>query len=234
MPLLSNHLSPSIGIWEITESWQDMLELLENKSMYADKMHEIQSDNRKQEWLSVRLLVKNLTNSYTTIDYLPNGTPFLSDNHYHISISHTKGYSAIILSQYTHPGIDIEYRSERAWKLRTKFLNEKELAYFAPSDNLYLAGCEKHTPQATQDINSQASSKTSQPSTLATLCWCAKETAYKVLQETSVDFIKHLHIKPLILSKKGIILLEETKTNQQKTVQIHYQITDEYIITWKE
>jgi len=233
MPLVSLHQSPAIGIWKMSESWQDMLELLQNKTMYAGEVQKIQSGNRKCEWLSVRLLVKHLTSADTPVCYQANGAPFLYHNPYHISISHTKGYAAIILSQYPHPGIDIEYRSERAWKLRRKFLSEKELALFAPSHDECPAGDEKHPLQAILHSANQSESKNAQPATLATICWCAKETAFKALQESAVDFIKHLHIQPFILSEKGMLSVEETKTNQRKTYHIHYQTTDDYIITWK-
>ena len=69
---------------------------------------------------------------------------------------------------------------------------------------------------------------------LATLCWCAKETAFKSLQQVEVDFIEHLHILPFVLSDEGEMSLRETKTPLQQVFCINYQITDDYIITWNE
>ena len=206
MPLASVNASPVIGVWKITESWHEMLDCFKNKALFADEVLKIQSDSRKCEWLAVRLLVKQLTGTETLVFYKENGAPFLADNRYHISISHTRGYAAIILSRTPQPGIDIEYRSERAWKLRTKYLNTQESKLCDPTDCY----------------------------TVATLCWCAKETAYKALQETAIDFIKHLHIEPFTLSSNGIIFLKELKTDKRETFRIHYRQTDDYIITWKE
>jgi len=215
MPLSFLVSSPVIGIWEIVESWQDMLELFQNKALYANEVLSINSDSRKREWLAVRLLIKSLSGEEIPVCYKENGTPFLADSQYHISITHTKGYAAVILSQYPHPGIDIEYWSERAWKLRTKYLSEAEL-------------------ELLDSMNQTGSNPSSLQTALATICWCAKETAYKALQEIEIDFIKHLHIEPFTLSEKGIISLKETKTDKQTTLQIHYQLTDDYIITWFE
>jgi len=218
MPLKYTKNSPVIGVWEIVEPWQDLLGLFQNKTKYDNDVRQIQSDKRKCEWLAVRLLVEKLSGAETSVCYRENGAPFLENSPFNISISHTKGFAAIILAQSDHPGIDIEYRSGRAMKLTSKYLSEEELNLFDSLPCNYTADYDAHAPQ----------------STLATICWCAKETVYKALQVTDVDFIKHLHIAPFTLSEEGIISLKETKTTSQNTYPIHYQVTNGYILTWKE
>ena len=195
-----------------------MLALFQNKTLYADEVLKIQSDKRKSEWLAIRLLIKHLTDAEMLVDYKDNGAPFLKNNPCNISISHTKGFAALILSKLTNPGIDIEYRSERALKLCNKFLNVKELEQLS----------------ALAAYSAPYSSTVVRQSTFATACWCAKETAFKALQEKAVDFIEHFHIMPFTLSDSGIIRLKETKTPKQEIYHIHYQVTDDYIVTWKE
>jgi len=212
MPLFYVHQSPVIGVWKIVEPWQELLDLFHNKTLYADEVLKIQSDKRKSEWLAVRLLIKQLTGAEMLVDYKDNGAPFLRDSPYHISIAHTKGFAALMLSNQTHPGIDIEYRSERALRLCGKFLNPIELEQLSRLRTNYLPNQEE---------------------VFATLCWCAKETAFKALQENDVDFIKHLQINPFTFSDKGVILLQETKTHKKETYPIHYQVTDDYLLTWK-
>ena len=219
MPILLTQESPVMGIWEITEPWQDMLKSFQHNDDYYLDANRIQSDKRKQEWLAVRLLLKHLYETEAYIDYRDNGAPILQNSQYHISISHTMGYAAILLSENHNPGIDIEYRSERAWKLRKKYLGEKEFEMFALLH------------ESEQKTGNNALSKHID---LSTLCWCAKETAFKALQQTEVDFIEHLHILPFTLSSRGVLLLKETKTSQQQTFNINYQIAENYIITWKE
>ena len=72
MPLLRHYKSPLLGIWEITEPWQEMLKTLHNSDFYDSDLHKIQSDKRKQEWIAVRLLLQQLTNAYTYIKYSGN------------------------------------------------------------------------------------------------------------------------------------------------------------------
>jgi len=212
MPLLYRCKTPIIGIWKIEETWQNMLDMFQNKNLFADDLRQIQSDNRKCEWLAVRLLIQQLTGTEEQIFHKENGAPFLLNGRYHISISHTKGFAAVILSNHRQPGIDIEYRSERALKLIARFLSAKE----------------------SESFNSGHKEANQQLSTLATLCWCAKETAYKALQKTEVDFLKHLYINPFTPAERGIISLKETITNNQDTFLIHYLVTPDYILTWKE
>jgi len=173
-----------------------------------DETEANRSNRREAERLAINLLLQNMLGNNPVLGHKENGMPFLEDNHLNISISHTKGYVAVILSRFTYPGIDIEYPSDRAWRLRHKFLSDNELYMFARARE--------------EEIK-------------ATICWCAKETAYKTLRESGVDFIKHLHILPFKTdSKNGSLLLEETKTISNQVFAINYQITDDYILTWKE
>ena len=228
MPVFFTQKSPVIGIWKITESWQDMLESLQDNDYYSCYVDKILSDKRKREWLAVRLLLKKLTATEEYIDYRHNGTPILRNSTDGISISHTTGFAALILSKNKNPGIDIEYHSGRAWRLREKYLGVKELEMFASIPNSKSAA-EKHTGNLyNNDIIISEYSK------LSTVCWCAKETAYKALQQSEVDFIEQLHIMPFVLSDNGAFTLKETKTPLQQTFDIYYQITEDYVLTWKE
>ena len=216
MPIIFTQNSPVIGIWKIEESWQEMLEMIrenENYSRDIDRcVKDKKTDKRKQEWLAIRLLLSRIGGPESFIDYLENGAPVLRNSLYNISISHTTGFAAIILSNKEKPGIDIEYHSGRAYKLREKFLGDKDMEMF----------------------DSLPDSSHNSMDTLATLFWCAKETAFKAIQQDEVDFIDHLHILPFTLSDKGEFSLKETKSPIQDVFNIKYQITEDYIITWKE
>lgn len=218
-----------MGIWKITEPWQEMLKLLHHKDIYISGAEQIQSERRKQEWLAVRLLLEQLAGPEVTIEYDEYGAPLLHNSAYNISISHTTGFAAVILNDKPYAGIDIEYHSERAWRLREKYLSENELEMFIP---LYKDKQRNVQPATGEQAGSKQKSNRQCCNELATLCWCAKETAYKALNQSEVDFIGHLHIQPFILSEKGIFLLKETRTPQQETFFIHYRITEDYIITW--
>jgi phosphopantetheinyl transferase len=210
-----------MGIMKIDETWQEMLAAFENADLYCAELDKIKSDSRKQEWLAVRLLLKYLLREEQIVDYDENGAPSLRNRRYRVSFSHTKGFAAVILGEYEALGVDIEYHSERAWRLRERFLSTDELKMFA----LLGAGCE---------ISESPESPELRCFDLATVCWCAKETAFKALLQTEVDFIRHLRIYPFVLSDKGTIRLRETKTPLLRTYIINYMIAENYIITWKE
>jgi phosphopantetheinyl transferase len=138
-----------------------------------------------------------------------DGSPYLNDTAYFISITHTKGYAAVILSRKSNPGIDIEYRSERAYTLKERFLSSEE------SDLIH-------------------ETKTISPADFATVFWCAKETAFKSLKCESVDFIRHLHILSCSVKEhSGILTVSETKTPQQQSFAIDFEITEDFVLTWK-
>ena len=218
MPLLNIYTSPLMGIWKINESWQELLNSLANKEVYLPDLHKIQSDKRKQEWLTVRLLLQHLSGKDALIRYHKNGAPFLPDSKYHISISHTRGFAALLLTGETNPGIDIEYHSERAWRLHKKYMNESEATFI----------------RSLSDRKSTENPLTVSVTETATIYWCAKETAYKALGETEVDFAEHFCIEPFNPSKEGILILKEKRTKQQLNFNINYRVTEDFILTWKE
>lgn len=45
---------------------------------------------------------------------------------YHVSISHTRGYLVILLSEQYRVGVDIEYRSDRIRRIASRFLRHDE------------------------------------------------------------------------------------------------------------
>ena len=243
MPIILTQKSPQIGIWKISEPWQNMLEFFKGNELYLREIINIRSDKRKQEWLAIRLLLQHLCGEEAYIAYHENGAPLLQNSIYNISISHTKGFATIILSENDNPAIDIEHHSERAWKLREKYLGSNELALFsslinkedAINDAIKNRGkCSSSERRDCENAIQNTNSHQSKHKELATVCWCAKETAYKAMKQTEVDFIRHLHILPFELSENGILLLKETKTPLQQTFYINYQINEDYIIAWKD
>ena len=62
-----------------------------------------------------------------------DGKPFIKG--YNISISHTKGFVASLLSRHLQVGIDIEYHSDRIQKIAQRFLRSDE-KYTLTSDLL--------------------------------------------------------------------------------------------------
>ena len=109
----------TIALWEITES----LEKLNQLTSYI-ATPKFNTEKRKKEWLSSRLLLNEVNPKYS-ISYNEFGSPKLNNEH-NISISHSKGLVAIIISQ-KKVGIDIEEISEKSLKASSKFISEDNI-----------------------------------------------------------------------------------------------------------
>lgn len=190
------------GIWKIEESLETLLSKLTNKSDLHDFISGTTSNARILERVAVRVLLKTLIGQEKTINYYPNGKPYFEDQTINISISHTRGYVAVILSQSPLLGIDIEYISDRVKRIRSRFISESE--YIDPENEvLHLL-----------------------------LHWSGKETMYKALSRNKIDLKDNFHIKRFSPSEKGSFEASETFTDDNLHFTIQYLITDEYVMTY--
>jgi len=121
MGVISNTTAKNytIAVWEITETLDGLLQLANaiNTSNFNTK-------KRKKEWIASRLLLNEINSNYS-ISYNIFGAPELNNGSY-ISISHSKGLVAIIISQQ-NTGIDIEEISGKALRVSSKFVSKDNL-----------------------------------------------------------------------------------------------------------
>ena len=124
---------------------------------------------RMLEHLSIRIMLKQLLGQAANIYYAPNGKPkLISPAAYEISISHTQGAFALSFCPRIH-GIDIERVSQRAYKLRNRFLTESEQTIdIFPQEHL--------------------------PEENATALWCAKEAAFKAFSTEQLTLITQIRL----------------------------------------
>lgn len=143
MPLLSiEHIKPKVmlGIWQIEEEPSDLLDSYPQLASVIPS--EMKSQGRILERLAVAALVSEMVGmDCPCIDHQANGAPLLPG--YHIGISHTRGYAAVILSQDCEVAVDIEYRSNRVERIVSKFVRSDEQA--DSLDRLLLNWCAKET-----------------------------------------------------------------------------------------
>lgn len=203
MSLVSIHNKPLWGIWKIEESSEKLFSMLEEGEVYSAELEKIHTEHRRQEWLTARILLQRLLGRFARIAYYDSGAPFLPTESLQISISHTKGYVAVILSEEA-TGIDIEYRSDRILKVRSHFMTKEEDA----------------------DVASEHEKEQ------LLVYWCAKETLYKILGREGVGFFD-LHVSPFTFSTEGCVSVYETFTPDRLTFPLSFQITDDYVLTYK-
>jgi phosphopantetheinyl transferase len=203
MELEKNHHN-GLGVASIQGTSDELLSQLEKKEWYLPVLHKM-SEHRKCEWLSVRLLLKNLLGEEKQILYTDSGKPYLADNSLYISISHTKGFVAVALDEEEPIAIDIEYLSPRVEKIRTRFVNEVE---------------ENSLSQENRLIH-------------LLLHWSAKESLFKLLDEKDIDFKTQLHLHPFEpeLNRWAVFTAGETRTEKQQVFTVSYFVSADYVLT---
>ncbi|WP_455497402.1 4'-phosphopantetheinyl transferase superfamily protein [Coprobacter sp.] len=204
MPLISiQEIIPGIKIalWKPEENSEELLSLL-NSSRYRELAASCKTEKRKIEKLSSRLLTNLLQKKETDIFYDNNGSPYLPESSEYISISHTQNCIAVAIS--SHPvGIDVENIAPKVLLLKEKFLNETEIKSIDPGNELI------HT----------------------LLLWSAKESVFKRMHSSGINFKQNIHISDFIPGKQDLFYARETHTPQQNTYQIHYKVYPRFILT---
>jgi len=194
-----------IVVVPLEEDSESLLSRLSFKEKYLPVIEKM-AENRKREWLSIRVLIKELLGEEKEIGYNALGKPYLLDNSFYISISHTKGYAALILNKENEVAIDIERITPRVENIRTRFVNGEE---------------EKVLSQANKLVH-------------LLLYWSAKESLFKRLCIENVDFKTHLHISPFepVLGEWSSFDACETRTENHNCFKIHYFVHEDYVLTY--
>lgn len=130
MPRIAIDIQPpyntELFLWKITESVEELSGFIPDGKELLDKArNSFKSDARRKEWLAVRALLQSTPYSNYKITYSTNGAPKLDSNKKHISISHTKEFVALAISD-ERVGIDFEREERNALNVAKLFLKEKE------------------------------------------------------------------------------------------------------------
>ena len=176
MPVIDDlNLFPKtrVVIWEINESLQDLKSKVVLSEYSLKLLYQKKSEIKKKQFLAIRNIFKLLSIEDKEVKYDKAGKPIFSQNKI-LSISHSGNYAAVIISNH-HVGIDIEKISDKAVKIKDKFLNI-ELNY-------------------PQELNNQTS----------LVYWNIKESIYKALGIKGVDFKKNILALPLDINSSKCI-----------------------------
>ena len=161
---ISNNIS--LSIWSIEESLDFFLSNLRLTKNCEQRLDKLKSDEMKKQFLAVRKLIQLNGISLDSLSYSSEGIPFLNTEK-NISISHTKGFSAIAISPKP-VGIDIQDFRDKILSISKKFINSKERDLIDPSSIKEL-----------------------------TLVWCIKEATYKVHRKPGLDFKDEIKIQSI-------------------------------------
>lgn len=193
------------AVWKVEESLEALLALLPDARRVCCEQELLQfaSERRKIEWLSVRVLLYFMLKEDKQIGYSSEGKPFLTDDSFFISISHTKGYVAVILNTKTPVGIDIEQYGKRVHKVFDRFIRPDEQVEAYQGDTTW-GGL---------------------------LHWSAKETVFKCMKNADAD-LRKLCLSHFIPQKEGTFQVREYATEGQSLFSVGYRICEDFVLTW--
>lgn len=194
----------TLGIWKIEEDEKTLLKSVSLNKFEKDMLKEISAEGRRLEWLSTRVLLKEMLDVDEKISYTETGKPFLESKNRYISISHTKGYAAVVLNKNEETGIDIERPSAKINDLAKKFLNEEELA------NIEELHREEHL----------------------TLYWAAKEAMYKFYGNKGLTFSRHLLVDNFSFSQSGLITGRIVNEKYLKKFVLSFEVIEDIYVVY--
>lgn len=193
------------AVWRMEETEDELLSMLPHSEDYRAESTRFTSAYRRLEWLSVRVLLYVMLGEEKQICYLPSGKPCLADGSFALSISHTKGYVAVLLAEAgCEVGIDIEQYGDRVRKVASRFMRSDESAGCYEGNDLW--GLLLH--------------------------WSAKETMFKCMNAEGVDFKEHLCISPFEVSSEGSFSAKESRTSQRLHFELHYKLYPDFVLTY--
>ncbi len=170
MLVCREHINDSeLIIWRMDETLEELMEL--SLHHYDHELEAISNDVRKKERILSRYLLEMLIGRKAEVKYEASGKPIMDGVSF--SISHTKNFVAVIVGSGI-VGVDIEHKSDRIFKVTEKIMHPEELNT--------LSSYTKNSEE--KGIFSSEAQK------FALLCWCAKETVFKMIDEIGVDFTK--------------------------------------------
>jgi len=196
------HAEAKVLVWELTESVDTLYgQLILNESDNA-AFNKIVSEKRKLEFLGIRVALLALLGKDIQIEYDAEGKPHLADKSYHISVSHSNKWIAVMTHPTTRVGIDIECPTDKIQKIYQRFLSVVEQQELSDG----------------KDIRQLL------------LAWSAKEALYKIIGKEAIDFATQLRIYPFEVCNSGLLKAVHIPTNS--FYQLYYQQSDAYTLVY--
>ena len=193
-----------IAFWEILENESFFLSQLSLSEEEQRQLAGFKAPHRRQEWLAIRMLVKELLSVEVYIGYHENGMPFLHNSDFRISISHSKKMAGVFVHPHRQPGLDIEIISDKVEKVKHKFMSPAELASL---------GNDHFTEKLL-------------------IHWCAKESLLKMVGRKDIDFIQQLKIKSFDFSESGTIEAVILLNYKHSTHLLNYFQLKDYMVVY--
>ena len=154
-------------IWKIEESISKLQEGIVLSENSTTRLNSMKSQLHQRGFLSIRHLLKEVGYTDADLIYDEFGKPHLKNGKF-ISITHSFTFTAIIVSDKFHVGVDIEKQRDKILKIAHKFTPFEEYKTIANVDALI---------------------------SKLTIVWGAKESLYKIYGKKKLLFLHHIYIE---------------------------------------
>lgn len=192
-----------VYVWKIIEDYDTLFKETPLRDVSLTRLEKMLSKTHQFGFLSVRHLLKAAGYSDFDLFYDENGKPNLKDGK-HISITHSFGFSAIIVSN-ENVGIDLEMNREKIVRIADKFID---------SEFSYLDKLNKYIEHLS-------------------VIWGAKEALYKMCNSRSLSFKQDMHVHPFDLNSEIVTAhIDSEKLNFNQNFRLHFESFENYILVY--
>ena len=191
------------AIWKIEEEADELysqLQLNEEEKAYYEQL---KIGKRNLHWLGTRVLLRKMlqTNEHIDCKVDDHGKPYLVNLPYHISLSHSFDYAAVMISK-APVGIDIEQIKEKVERIAHKFMRKEELAFINPENKI----AELY------------------------VCWCVKEAVYKCYGQKEISFLHNIFLEPFNFEGHGFVKARLHKGDVCLDYEVGYLQFHDYMV----
>lgn len=136
MPFILSEKSDdsTLYLWEMNESLEDF-QVIISPSVFKNIVVNTKLEKRQFEKFSQILLLAKASVDPDQVSYSINGKPLLNINK-HISFSHSGQMSSLLVDN-NNCGIDLEYPSEKVFRISSKFIHDNERDLMKEKKNMY-------------------------------------------------------------------------------------------------
>lgn len=192
------------ALWKIEENAEELyhqLQLDEEEKAFVQKLS---NSKRYLHWLGTRVLLRKMLNTEEYIDCKvdAHGKPYLTSIPYHISLSHSFDYAAVMIGKNKPVGIDIEKIDRKVERIAQKFMRPEELAFIKPEHRIKQLYA----------------------------CWCAKEAVYKCYGRKEVSFLNHISLRDFVCCDAGTVHATIKTDTVDLDFEVEYLQFNEYMI----
>lgn len=194
-----------VGVWKTTE---DDAFFENSMDFYTEELEELTllKARKRSEWLSSRYLLHLLSERDIRGACLKDeyGKPYLKNSEYHISVSHSDDYTAVIGSPVVC-GIDIQKIVSKIGRIARRFISDEEWEYIPEADALLYYH----------------------------VLWGAKEAMYKCYGKKSLIFKENILVKPFNFCSEGFFLEGKViKDNYNENYTLFCRQIDQLVLVY--